>query len=413
MKLFTLLTLCCLFTQISMAQTNNYSIICPENTFLGAFSCEDIDNVPKQVSTIEEAMEAPYNIQIEGDFPSTLRVETNDDDVIFFCKNDPRLVKRELIFYIDQLNGPWYGGDAVAICSFTIETIPDLTPIDFIAPANEEIDCTDFPPTEVTFTGDDCFPFDQSQAYFTDQVRVEGGNTFNVRTWRTADACGNLSEPQEQIFTLNCGRPNIDVTVTCPDDTFLGAFSCLNIENVPQQPGSIEDAMTAPYNIEIEGEISSDIRVTSNDNATTFYCEADSRLVNRNIIIYKDVNFNFAYDIGEEIGGCSYTIETIPDLTPPEITIPSDIELACNIEPTINNTGDITSYEDNCQIGIFIPTSYDDEVIVEGNLTTILRSWFVSDPCGNVSEPKIQTITINCESTVKTTPEIGIFNCGN
>jgi len=69
MKFPILLIIISFLTQISLAQTNNFTIICPENTFLGVFGCEDIDDIPPLINSIEEAMAPPYNIQIEGELP--------------------------------------------------------------------------------------------------------------------------------------------------------------------------------------------------------------------------------------------------------------------------------------------------------------------------------------------------------
>jgi len=395
---------------------NDLTITCPGNTFLGTFNCLNIDNVPPLINSIEEAMAPPYYIQIEGDtsiYPWGLQVTTEDDGVIFFCEDDPRIINREIIFFTGP--GGFEGTTEIARCSFTIETIVDVTPIDFIAPPDTEINCGELsttPPDEVTFIGYDCFAFDQTNAFFSDQVRVDNDNTSYIRTWKTTDACGNFSEPQEQIITYNCERPNSEITIICPDDTFLGTFDCTNIHQTPEHPGRITEALDSPYNIQIEGDLTPYIRVTTFDDGAVFYCESDSRSVNRNIIFYMDINLNFVYDIGEEIGGCNFTIETVADVTPLVVNIPSDIELPCGVEPNPINTGS-AGFENECPILIDPgPTFYNDEIIINGSTKTILRSWSANDPCGNTSEPQVQTITINCGPDC-IPPNTGTFNCGN
>jgi len=205
MKLQTIIALCCLCIQLSLAQNTDYTITCPENTFLGTFSCTNIDDVPDPVNMLEAAMAPPYNIQIEGELPINARVTTVDSGPIFFCESDARVVTREIIFVTGQ--GGFEGGyNELARCSFTIETIPDLTPLDFIAPADYEANCDDPEnyPSEVTFTGDDCFTLSQENAFNTDETVVEGNNSIITRTWNTTDICGNISEPQIQIITINC-----------------------------------------------------------------------------------------------------------------------------------------------------------------------------------------------------------------
>jgi len=192
MKLQTIILLTCFAMQVSLAQT----ITCPENTFLGVFDCSNIDDVPKPVNMIEEAMAAPYNIEIEGEIPAGLRVLTEDDAIIFVCNGGQRVVTRTLTFIINDNFNPFISPeDIIAQCSFTVETIADVAPIEFIAPLDYSVNC-DNPenyPGDVTFIGDDCFTIDQSSAFFVDEVIFEGNIIYVKRTWQTVDPCGNLS----------------------------------------------------------------------------------------------------------------------------------------------------------------------------------------------------------------------------
>lgn len=170
--------------------------------------------------------------------------------------------------------------------------------------------------------------------------------------------------------------------------------------------------MASPYNILIEGDSPSDnLRVHTQDDGIIFYCESDSRMVNRNITIYIDENFNFIYDVGEELGSCSYTVETMPDLSPPQFIAPPDIEIACGTDTSPNNAGDILILEDNCPTGVSEGVFFTDAENVEDGITTIIRSWAAADPCGNTSETQLQIITINCTPVCNVTlPKI---TCGN
>jgi len=415
MKLKTIIAVSYLFIQVSFAQTENYTINCPENTFLGVFSCEDVDDIPRFPGTIEEAMLPPYNIQIEGDIPPVLGVTTFDDNAIFFCSENSRIVTRKLIFYIDANFNPAPWEDPIAECSFTIETTVDTEPIEFIAPPDEVVRCNPFEayPGEVTFTGDDCFAFDQTYAFFEDQIRVEEETTFVIRTWQTTDACGNLADEQQQIITIDCERNN-NYTITCPENTFLGTFSCFNITEIPDQANTIEEVMAPPYNIQIEGDITNDIRAFTIDDSVIFYCESDARIVNRNVIIYKDINLNFAWDLGEEIGGCNYTIET--ERSPfPDFTAPPDIEIDCGVDPNPGNTGDFSDVETGCPVIDGYNIQFEDSTTTNGNIITITRTWQANILCDYLE--KTQTITINCEPEndyTITCPEntvLGVFGC--
>lgn len=425
MKFPILLIIISFLIQISFAQTNEYAIICPENTFLGVYDCSNIGDVPPLPDNIEEAMAPPYNIEIDGELPEFTNVTARDDNTIFICEEDQRVVTREIIFYTGVFG---YGGfepfDVIARCFFTIETVPDTIPIDFIPPADYVIDCDNIEITdgEVTFLNDACAEIDQSNAFFRERTQIVGDTILFIRNWQTQDMCRNYSTRKEQVIKYSCPSVIPDVSVICPENTFLGNYDCTNIVDVPDQPGNIDEVMAAPYNLQIEGDLTSDIRVDTEDDGTIFYCESDPRTINRSIIIYKDLNYNFIWDIGEEIGGCSYTLETIPDITPLEIIAPPDIDLVCGLDPfDISNTGDLR-YEDDTDCNFNFsqdPTIYDDEVVVDGNITTIFRTWSASDPCGNISEPQVQTITVNCEPENEytiTCPEntfLGAYDCYN
>jgi len=168
--------------------------------------------------------------------------------------------------------------------------------------------------------------------------------------------------------------------------------------------------MAAPYSIQIEEDITSNIRVLTEDDAIIFYCREDARIVNREITFYDCANSNFIYDNGEEIGTCNFTIETIPDISPPEFIAPPDIEIPCGYRTDPDITGDVFTASDNCE-GLHIPFIDFTDEIEEGEITTITRTWIAFDNCGNSSE-QIQTITINCESEC-VPPNVGTFDCGN
>lgn len=421
MKKHILIIISCLLINTSFAQNPNFEITCPENTFLGIFDCNNVADLPFQPVNLAEAMASPYNIIIEGDLSANnLRVATEDDAVIFYCESDSRLVNRKVIIYEDlNFNFIWDVGEEVGSCSYTVETIPDLSPPQFTAPPDIELACgTNTYPNNAGYVSlvEDVgctVIIDGVAVSFADTETIEEGIRTIIRSWVAVDACGNTSETQLQTITINCSSEN-NYTITCPDNTFLGTFDCTNIADVPDLPGNLEEAMASPYNLLIEGDLSTDnLRVHSNDDATIFYCEIDNRLVNRTITIYIDENFNFAYDFGEEVGNCNYTIETIADLTPPQlIAVPPDIEIACGIEPIPRNTGDFIQGKDNdCNIIHSPRESFEDQITEDGGITTIIRSWVLFDPCGNASETQQQTITINCTPVCNLIPPK--ITCGN
>jgi gliding motility-associated-like protein len=90
-------------------------------------------------------------------------------------------------------------------------------------------------------------------------------------------------------------------------------------------------------------------------------------------------------------------IITVEDTQPPLLTLPADVTLECNEDSSSASTG-LAKGEDNCG-GVRISES--DEVIERcGNSRIILRTWTVTDNCGNPTSG-VQTITV-----VDTTPPV-------
>jgi len=207
---------------------------------------------------------------------------------------------------------------------------------------------------------------------------------------------------EQSDLVERCLNGENDLTITCPGNTFLGSFSCLNTD----------EAMAPPYYIQIEGDTSIypwGLQVTTEDDGVIFFCDGDPRMVNKEIIFFTGPG---GFEGTTEIARCSFTIETIADVTPPELTIPPDIELPCGTEPDTDITG-YASYESECLFN-GDPLSFSDVEIIDingGITTTVMRTWQAVDYCGNVNE-QVQTITTNCEAGC-IPPITGTFNCGN
>jgi len=188
--------------------------------------------------------------------------------------------------------------------------------------------------------------------------------------------------------------------VVCPSDTNLGTFDCNTLNDKPNPINTIEEAMAAPYNIEITSA-SPKTLVATQDSDIIFYCESNAREVIRSIIIYNDVNNNFSYDVGEAIETCTFSINTEPDLSAPQFYAPPDMEVTCAPSDPGPFYGTFNPSDDNCPDLIQDNVNFSDAPPAIGKCPgerIIVRSWTATDPCGNANEPQTQTIIIKDET---------------
>ncbi|WP_191072803.1 gliding motility-associated C-terminal domain-containing protein [Mesoflavibacter profundi] len=109
--------------------------------------------------------------------------------------------------------------------------------------------------------------------------------------------------------------------------------------------------------------------------------------------------WTFTDSCGNTIADYTQVI-TVVDNTPPTFTAPSDIEIfvdnACNYDPSISNTGDVTDENDNCSSNN-LEATYSDTITngsCEGTYT-ITRTWSLVDNCGNPAPDQTQIITVS------------------
>jgi len=204
-------------------------------------------------------------------------------------------------------------------------------------------------------------------------------------------------------------------TVTCPDETNLGVINCFDIGNplIPQiheVPG-LDEVMMPPYNLEITG-ILSQTALFVEDSDTISFCASDAREVTRSITIYNDDNINFTYDVGEEIGACTYTLATEPITEAPIFTAPPDIQTSCELgwEPT----GEPIFSVDACMFLSYDINFTDIAAISEcPGETLFFRMWTVTDACGNQSDARQEIYIFDNEGPTLTIPEDIIVPCGS
>ena len=85
---------------------------------------------------------------------------------------------------------------------------------------------------------------------------------------------------------------------------------------------------------------------------------------------------------------------TVQDTTAPTFTVPESITVECDVD--INDltlTGDVTDEADNCSSNLEATYSDVSETGTCPTLETIIRTWKLTDDCGNETE-LVQTITV-------------------
>ncbi|MBO3116302.1 gliding motility-associated C-terminal domain-containing protein, partial [Winogradskyella sp. DF17] len=186
-------------------------------------------------------------------------------------------------------------------------------------------------------------------------------------TFTATDDCGNASSTTATFTIEDISGPTFtvpaDITIECDVD---------------------------PTNLNITGDVtdetdncSSGLQASYSDNATPGAC-ANESIITR------------TWTLMDECGNTS-TLEQIinvVDNTIPTFTVPADITIECNLDPTdLSITGDVTDEADNCSTGL--QATFQD-IIVEGscpNEYTIQRKWLLMDECENMNS-YLQIITV-------------------
>ncbi|MDX1685513.1 MAG: hypothetical protein R3275_09765, partial [Saprospiraceae bacterium] len=425
---------------VTISYTDNSSGGCTQTitrTWMAEDSC---GNVATCIQTITQVDNSPPTITCPSDVTlscgdSTDPTNTGEPTAMDDCSG-------VIVTYTDVSTGTcpeiltrtWTAEDScgnVATCEQVI-TINDDTPPTITCPANVTIDCGD--PTDPTNTGeatatDDCSGVIIS---YTDASSGSGCTETITRTWMAEDSCGNIATCVQTITQ----QDNTPPTITCPPDVVLDC-SVSTDPNITGEPTVTDDcaSVSVTYSDASNGlcpevisrtwtaedscgNIATCVQtITREDNTPpTIMCPADVTIdcgdptdpTNTGVATASDNCAGVTVTYSDSpLAGCSEGVErtwtaedscgnittcvqiiTVDDNTPPTITCPADVTLACGDSTDPANTGEATGF-DSCSIVTITYSDASNGMCPE----VITRTWMAEDSCGNVASC-VQTISI-------------------
>ncbi|TYB70054.1 hypothetical protein ES676_13640, partial [Bizionia saleffrena] len=227
--------------------------------------------------------------------------------------------------------------------------------------------------TEAQFTAEGGVFTEENVASITYQDSASGSCPITVtRTFKITDDCGSTANATQTILINDTTPPTI---TALPGETTI-------------------ECDTVPVWAEPKGADNCDLRVilTFEDVTTAGDCEGEYSITK---------NWTATDACGNETN-VSQTIH-IKDTTAPTFTVPATVTLECDEDVTdLTVTGDVTDEADNCDTGT-LEATYTDGAVTTGfcaNEYSFIRTWTVTDACGNINT---QTQTIIIEDTIAPT----------
>lgn len=416
------------------------------------FSVEDNEvpvfvNVPADMQM--ECGEEVANIEV-------LATDNCDNDV--FVDHESVIVPQDCGYLFVRT---WTATDDcgnVATASQTITFVDTTNPTVTNAPADMQLECSAIIPfEEPTFT-DICD--DELEVNFI-ETEVPFGCTYKiVRRWIATDDCGNEAEVVQTITIVDTTAP---VLVNVPSNT---SVTC---ENIPAVPTNVMAEDICDENVQVnffeiitelacgklitrnwsamddcgnEVTATQTIQVTDNTAPVFFNIPADASAtcstipaVPTNITATDNCSdlgeIEFVQNIVADPNGdaCVYTIVrtwTVADACGNEATATQSIIVIDNTAPTFVNApanvevecsaipvAPVVTATDECSVDPIVATLQETINPVSACVYQIVRTWTVSDACGNMNQA-VQTITVT-DSTAPTfdnAPESTSVSCG-
>ncbi len=215
-------------------------------------------------------------------------------------------------------------------------------------------------------------------AVFSDNITSGSceGTFIITRTWHLEDKCGNAAADQIQKITVSDNTPP---TFTRPADIIIYKTESCAYDASVSFTGDVSNE---------SDNCSVGLNATFTDLIASGSCEGT-------LVITR--TWHLTDNCGNSSADQIQTI-TVRDNIVPTFTRPADITIyttaSCTYNAGVTATGDVTDEWDNCSTGI--EATFTDVISAgscEGSLE-IIRTWHLSDKCGNAASDQVQVITV-------------------
>ncbi len=250
-------------------------------------------------------------------------------------------------------------------------------PIVIVLPDDLTLACDEAIPDGNPLVDDNCS--DEVNITFTEQL-IPGDCAYGYtleRKWTWVDNCNN-SETHLQYITV---EDNIPPDFTVPEAITIACNQDPNDLSITGDATNEQDNCTL------------NIEANYTDNVTNgFPCEGATLIIR-------------TWSLVDDCGNETTKIQEIQmeDTQPPVFTVPEDISISCELDPTnLTLTGDVLDEFDHCSATLGEAT-YQDSLSLESNCdgyALIYRFWTLVDDCGN------ETIAIQIVTLEDTTPPL-------
>ncbi|WP_040279748.1 HYR-like domain-containing protein, partial [Psychroserpens damuponensis] len=205
----------------------------------------------------------------------------------------------------------------------------------------------------------------------------------------TCGPCGTITVTY--TITDDCGNTTaLTATLTFDDGTIPDLSNCALEDYTMECIGDENATLVNDWNLNNIVTLQS----CANDNAVTVTSDFD--FANFVVTCGQSGTLKVIYTITDDCDNATTIPATliIEDTIAPTFTVPADVTLECDQDPTdLTLTGDVNDEADLCS-GV-LEATYSD-VVTDGsciNESIITRTWLLTDDCGNVTS-LTQTITI-------------------